>query len=93
MTASLAGAKAMYHFPVATIISAFRMGDAREYLERAYTHFFAGDYDRAEFNCRLAMYCATADQSVKDAVATLAQILGVSMCENAAPTPGIALSD
>jgi hypothetical protein len=51
--------------------------DARTYVERAYAHFFTGEYDRAEGDLRTAMRFDCADRSLKDEMVSLARVLGV----------------
>jgi hypothetical protein len=51
--------------------------DACTYVERAYSHFFTGEYDRAEGDLRTAMRFDCADLSVKEEVVSLARVLGV----------------
>ena len=53
------------------------MKDARTYVERAYSHFFTGEYDRAEGDLRTAMRFNCADQNVKEELSSLARVLGV----------------
>jgi|JRHI01.1.fsa_nt_gi hypothetical protein len=51
--------------------------DARTYVERAYSHFFTGEYDRAESDLRTAMRFDCVDRNVKEEVVSLARVLGV----------------
>jgi hypothetical protein len=59
--------------------SASHMKEARTYVERAYSHFFTGDYDRAEGDLHTAMRFNCADRSVKEELASLARVLGVTL--------------
>jgi hypothetical protein len=60
---------------------AARAKDARGYLDQAFTYFFAGNYDRAEADCRLAMSCECSDPDVKNAIASLVRILSMTTTE------------
>ena len=51
--------------------------DAQAYLNGAYSHFFKGQYDRAEDDCRTAMGLECADQYVKSGLAGLARALDI----------------
>jgi hypothetical protein len=57
---------------------AARTKDARGYLDQAFTYFFAGNYDRAEADCRLAMSCECSDPN---ALASLVRILSMTATE------------
>lgn len=57
--------------------SAPHVKDARTYVERAYSHFFTGEYDRAEGDLRTAMCCNCPDQDVREELSSLARVLGV----------------
>ena len=54
-----------------------KIKDARSYLERAYSHFFQGDYDQAEGDWRSATRFNSTDQDVIDELVRLARLLGV----------------
>jgi hypothetical protein len=48
------------------------------YLDQAFTYFFAGNYDRAVADCRLAMSCECSDPN---ALASLVRILSMTATE------------
>jgi hypothetical protein len=56
----------------------FGFTEPSTYRDRAYAVFFAGDYDRAEFACRLGLSAAVANQNVMAELVILTRVLRIS---------------